>query len=110
MGNNDEYRIKLLREAYALSTKMLDIEFQRMGWIFSKSQIAFAVLGIGLSVILSRREGLAPLITSDLSCPFCWLVTVPFLTGFLLLLVAFCIVALTIVPWVGDVRAGFATT
>ena len=102
---DDEYRVKLLREAYALSTKMFDIELQRLGWIFSKSQIAFAVLGVGLSVILSRPDGIAPLIEPNLASPRCWWVTAPFLAGFVLLLIAFCIVAFTIPPWWGKRRS-----
>jgi hypothetical protein len=91
------YRLKLLNEMRDCAQEGYHLEIQRLSWLQSRAQIAFAVLGVGLTLVASRLDALC-----DTSKPGCggllhWIAVVLVAIGGLLWLYAFWLVTSTVI-------------
>jgi hypothetical protein len=61
----DAYYVQLLTEMRDCAKTDFDLQMTRIGWITSKAQIAFAVLGVGLTIVIPRVDAICKTIPGD---------------------------------------------
>ena len=61
---DESYYLKLLREMRSCAEAGFELEMKRLDWITGDAQMAFAVLGVGLSLMFSRADVLLSAICS----------------------------------------------
>jgi hypothetical protein len=97
---SQSYIEELLDEMRDAAVAAYDLEIKRIDWMHSKAATAFAVLGVGLALLVSRLDILCNASDAAPPVPFRWWVLVVAGAGALLWLVAFGMVTYAVAaPW-----------
>jgi hypothetical protein len=95
---DNAYHLRLLEEMRNCAKADFDLQVTRIGWLTSRAQVAFVVLGFGLTLLLSRMDTMCADIRGGTAGPLPWWAVRLLAAGAAIWLTAFGLLVLLLAP------------